>query len=271
MTYIVAGFPEICTDGIFQDDTGAAVISSILPIGKTHNDKITISGANFSSTKGTVIIGGYTCTIVSWSDTEIVVIISQNVTPGTNTVSLITSTACTSSSYNVASPTGQLKSIRQKLREAIEYGVKQITVANGYNYTVKGAYDPPIGLEQMQEFPSINISYEQETAANADLGSHLQTGGNEALLHNSFIVQFDCLLSDIENMSDSQDKMLADIQKYFGNYYWIPDSNGNATAFNCIYMSSTPWGVHERKPLTGITVEYLVWYRQYLTNPAVSG
>lgn len=51
------------------------------------------------------------------------------------------------------------KSVRQRLRESIIYNLKQITIANGYKNTVKRVYDPPISMENMREYPTINIKW----------------------------------------------------------------------------------------------------------------
>jgi len=162
-------------------------------------------------------------------------------------------------------------SVREKIFAAIIYGLKQITTASGYNYTVRQVYDPPIGIDDMKEYPAINIDDGDENCANSSTGNHLQTGGNEALLHNSFTVILDCVVSDINFPRKARNKILADIQRYFGIHWNIPDNSGIPTAFNCFYQRSTPWGVYEkRKDLTGITIEYIVWYRQYLTNPSQS-
>lgn len=163
-----------------------------------------------------------------------------------------------------------MPSIRTNIRGAIQWGLTQITAGKGYNYTIKQAYSPPRGLSAFVEFPSVNITYLPETCANSSTGNHLQAG-NESLLLNQFTVRFDCVLSNIDDPELAQDNVLADIQKYFGVNYWIPDSNGDATAFNCVYEGSEGWGIHEQRPLTGITVDYIVWYRQRINDPAISG
>lgn len=270
----VAGWLETCTDGSFQVVAvagGDPTISSVLPAGQTINEDVTITGTNLGSTSGFVTIGGYICVIHSWADTSISARIPQQVSAGSNTVVVVTSgNKAASETYTVDTPAGQTTSIRTKIRDAIQWGLTQITTTNGYNYTVTNAYDPPRSLENMSDFPCINIHYGNETATNSQVGSHL-VAGNESLLHNTFSCEFDCVLSDIDDPQLAQDKILADLQKYFGTKHWVPDSDGAATAFNIIYESSEPWGIHEKRPLTGITVRFNVWYRQVVGNPGVSG
>jgi hypothetical protein len=123
----------------------------------------------------------------------------------------------------------------------------------------------------MPEFPFINLDFGVEDCANWRVGDHLQTGGNRAKLQNTLQIVMDCFLRDVNDSALAQERMLADIQKRFGNYYWVPDSGGTRTVFNCIYHSSEQWGVTVNKPIIGITVTYVVWYRQLLTDPEILG
>jgi hypothetical protein len=152
---------------------------------------------------------------------------------------------------------------------ALIYGLGKITTEGGYNYTIKKIYDPPVGIDEMYDYPSVNIEEESESCANQQ--THVQTGGNEAALLNSFGVRFDCIVQSTENPRQARNKIIADIQKYFGNNWNIPDTTGAATAFNCFYSGCTPWGLHDTKPLTGISILYTIWYKQKLTDPAKMG
>lgn len=158
-------------------------------------------------------------------------------------------------------------SCKDEIFNAIIYGLKQIKTSSGYNYTVRNVYDPPIELDNMIEYPSINVFEGRESCENANVGSHQQIGGNQAKLHNSFTFEMDCVLSEIENARQSRNKILADIQKYFGLHWGIPSSAGVDTSFCCFYQTSTPWGIDKMKPRTGITISYIVWYDQLLTDP----
>jgi len=152
---------------------------------------------------------------------------------------------------------------------AIRYGATDSIVStSGYYNTMRRAYDPIRTRGNMEEFPACNVKIEDEFSENV---SNVQKDQNQALLSNSFVLSMDCFLNDTNDPALEQDRILADVQKYFGINYFIPDVNGNATAFNCYYDSSVPHGINTNKPESGILIRYRVWYRQELTNPGQSG
>jgi hypothetical protein len=160
---------------------------------------------------------------------------------------------------------------RTEIRTAWKYNLEQITTANGYNYDIRRVYDPIKSPEQMTELPAVNLDFGVEECANWVEGGHLQTGGNRAILHNQLDVVMDVFMQDVNDIPLAQEKILADIQKRFGNFYWVPNSDGTRTVFNCIYKSSNPFGLGVNKPNCGISITYVVWYRQSLTDPTVLG
>lgn len=162
-------------------------------------------------------------------------------------------------------------SVRMKIHSAIKYHLSQITAGSEYYNTIraKNIYDPPVSLQRFNEYPSVNVIWGREDCQNRNPGSHGQVGGNIGLLHNDFVVDFDCVIPHHNDPALEQNKMLADIQKKFGIRYALPSSDGSASgAFNCFYASSEPWGT--RESLTGITVSVVVWYMQLSNNPAVA-
>ena len=156
---------------------------------------------------------------------------------------------------------------RDQIIDAWIAGLKTITKANGYFCNVQGVFDPPIGMMEMNAYPSCNMLYEDETCANSDIGKHLQTGGNNAILQNRFGVRMIWYLSENKTPRKAQNMILADVQKYFGNHWNVPDVNGNPTAWTTIYSGSTPMGVQDEVPQTGIEIRFNVWYRQQLVDP----
>ena len=159
--------------------------------------------------------------------------------------------------------------VRSRIRQAAVYGLKnRITTAGGYWNNVKRAYDPVRTYEQFDVYPCINVSTENEICDNA---SDFTIEQQQLRLHNSFILQMVAFLNDNNDPALAEDKILADIQMYFGKNFRIPDSAGTATAFNCYYEGAEPIGTNRTKPNTGIIVKYRVWYRQFSTDPAIAG
>jgi len=157
------------------------------------------------------------------------------------------------------------KSIRTRVREAIKYGLQTITMESGYHRTIKDVFDPPVNYEKMKRFPVINLLWGQEERTNAHLA------GNNSLCDIRLTSQIDIFLGNPKNISEEQDNVLQDIQRYFGNKYYVPDSDGNRTAFDIIYSGASPWGMGEDEAngIGGVSVFFDVYYRYNLQNPEI--
>jgi hypothetical protein len=159
-------------------------------------------------------------------------------------------------------------SVKDNIIDAVQYGLQSITTASGYNNTVVNAYSPPIELSAIQGTPSINIYEGTDICSNTvKPGAHTQTGGNQAKLFNSFILDLQCVMNVVDSPRKARNGFIADVQKYFGLHWNVPDVNGIPTAFNCMYHSSTPWGQLANSPQFGFDIWFQVWYTQYLTDP----
>lgn len=152
-------------------------------------------------------------------------------------------------------------SARTDLRQAIKYGITQITTAAGYHYNFVRVYDPPISAERMFEYPSVNIYWGDERRLTD------RTFGNNPLLDLHMSIMLSVFLKADDDPSTAVDNVLADVQKYFGNYYYNPSSEGDRTVFNMMYSSSSPWGVGANDPNFGIDIEFDVWYTIKLADP----
>ncbi len=154
--------------------------------------------------------------------------------------------------------------------EAIAYkdGNETTVATEGYYNTVARAYDPPRDYERFDEFPCFNVSILDE---NSSVQSHEQCSPGNGNIYNSFTLEMTGYIQDNNDPALAQDKLLADVQKYFGINYWIPDSEGRATATVCSYESCEPFGTEDNRPRTGVIIRYKVWYDQKLTNPSQSG
>lgn len=146
-------------------------------------------------------------------------------------------------------------SIKTNLRNAIVTCTKEITTAGGYNFNFLSVNDPPINMEQMKEYPTVNILYGREQR----LGERYKTSNNP-LFDILLPCEFDVFLHSQENSSLDQDKALADLQKYFGYNPYVVPSGGDRTVFEIIWLSSNPWGTERETPNCGITVEFEIYY-----------
>ena len=163
-------------------------------------------------------------------------------------------------------------SVKDNIADAIQYGLLQITKANGYANDIVRVYDPPVDIGAMQEFPCFNYFEGMDDCTNVSSpGSHQQTGGNQAKLFNEFVVELDGYVNVVGSARKTRNSLLADVEKYIGNHWNLPDSNGVPSAFNCMYLSSAPFGEQVNSPQTGMTIRLKVWYDQKLTDPALRG
>jgi hypothetical protein len=163
-------------------------------------------------------------------------------------------------------------SIKDNIADAIQFGLLQITQAAGCANTVKKVYDPPVDIGTMKEFPCFNYFEGPDDCTNVSMpGVHQQTGGNQAKLFNSFIIELDGYLNTKENPRKARNSLLADVQNYIGNHWNLPDSNGVPSAFNCMYLSSVPFGEQVNSPQFGMTIRLKVWYDQKLTDAKSRG
>lgn len=152
-------------------------------------------------------------------------------------------------------------SARTSLRNAFAACIKEMNQTAGFNFDYLHVYDPPLNMEKMTEFPVVNLQWGIERRSN----THLM--GNDPLLDLSMTLQIDVFLSEFNDPSLSIDKVIADFQKYFGVNYYVRPAGSDRTAFNCLYLSATPWGTEVETPSCGVSLEFEVWYSIRLTNP----
>jgi hypothetical protein len=174
--------------------------------------------------------------------------------------------------------------VRSRIRNAVLYALRNriksgeptvkyaasgnTTVANeGYYLTIKNAYDPPRHFDQMPEFPAVNVFISNESCEDT---SNTQIEQNTFLLSNSFILRLECFIHNVNDPDLECDKLLADLQRYFGTNYSIPDENGVSTAMAIYYSGSEILGTESTRPNIYINVEFKVWYRQRNNNPTIS-
>jgi len=136
----------------------------------------------------------------------------------------------------------------------------------GYYNSLKYCYDNPITYEAATGFPFINMFIDHEDCST---GSDSRLDQNSGMLHNKFSLRLEVFLNTNTNQSYLMDTILADLQRYFGINYYIPDSEGNATCMNCYYSGSDRWSLDINNPICGITVLFDVWYRQKLIDPTI--
>lgn len=157
------------------------------------------------------------------------------------------------------------QTVREKIRAAAAYGIKNtIAKSNGYYNNIGEVNVEDVEFAERKNFPSIDLVWGDEIYTNDVPGSHT-TGAYEKIA-DLFIEGW---FHEAEDMTLEKEKLIADIEKYFGTNYWIPDSSGNQTAFNCMLTKNSHFGGENNKPKGGISMLLKVYYRIELTNPNV--
>lgn len=159
--------------------------------------------------------------------------------------------------------------VRTNIREAIKRGLLSIQkgVACG-NYTFKSTVyevcDPPKAPNEFKELVAINLFFGDERSVESAL---MVQGDNRGMYQMSVDMTLDCFLNSNDEPSLTQEKILADTIAYFGKNYHIPDQYGNATVFQVLYESSSPFGMKIQNPDCGVTINFKVWYRMVRLDP----
>lgn len=154
-----------------------------------------------------------------------------------------------------------MSSVRTNLRSALVACVREMTTAAGYNYTYSAVHEPPLNMEKMTTFPTVNILLGREERR----GDRYM--GNNPILDIFVPVQFDVFMHDQNDTSLAQDKAIADFQKYFGLNYYIKPAASARTAFNAIWLASTIWGTEIEVPNCGVSIDFEVFYSIRLNDP----
>jgi len=173
-------------------------------------------------------------------------------------------TPSASTSYGFGSmtlPTPQ--SAREKVRAAAAYGIKNtISQANGYFNDIGEVNVQEIEFAHRKAFPSIDLLWGDEIYQNTVPGSN-----TTHLYEKVADLWIEAWLDDYDDMTLEKEKLIADIEKYFGTNYWIPDASGNRTAFNCMLARNAHFGQRDNTPKGGVSLLLKVYYRTPFTNP----
>ncbi len=138
----VGGFDCACPMGLFGDGI-ACTQASVTPDFGVVTDNVTISGAGFGATQGTITVDGVSALVTSWSDTSIVVPI-PDVMPGLVSIEI----------SPTASPAGSLPFtvvLPPKL-----YVHSGASIANGNASVVILDFDPTTG-ELVETLPQVEL------------------------------------------------------------------------------------------------------------------
>ncbi|MBU2685932.1 MAG: hypothetical protein KKF27_22035, partial [Gammaproteobacteria bacterium] len=143
-----------------------------------------------------------------------------------------------------------------------EYGLRTITIGNGYNVTVGDIHSNIVSPEGQLNCPAVNADFIREEYRNA--------AGQRSLGWLPKIAYVDLLwnVKNIDSLRAEESKALADCEKYFFNNRHIPDSGGSATVFgDTMFLGNERRGMEADSPAGQIITHMKITYLQAQLDP----
>jgi len=150
---------------------------------------------------------------------------------------------------------------RDDLRNALIRNLRLITTASGYKTTMQ-VNDDVKTFEQLKNKVEINVHPEPEDVMNAE-----DFGLSDNLLHKTMSYRIDANGTNINNIVEEREKILADIEYLIANNWSLPDSDSRATALVSMPVYNEPLGIGTDEPNGIMRVGLTCIYRQHLLDP----
>ena len=165
------------------------------------------------------------------------------------------------------------RSVRTRIREALADGIKnRINKNDGYFFNIGEVHvNAPANNGNRKAFPSVDILFVTERYTNNRQGGGSLGGFNKfaTILIDGHLFEDKCNLL-IEDIVLMRENFVADIERFVGNFFFIPDSSGVETAFSTIPINNDTYGIKSTEPLGGVEVIIEVSYRIEQKNPTQS-
>ena len=165
------------------------------------------------------------------------------------------------------------RSVRTRIREALADGIKnRINKNDGYFFNIGEVHvNAPANNGDRKSFPSVDILWVTERYTNSFSGGASLGGFNKfaTILLDGHLFEDECNLL-IEDIVLMRENFVADIERFIGNFFFIPDESGVETAFNTIPKNNDTYGIKSTEPFGGVDVLIEISYRIEQKNPTQS-
>lgn len=155
-------------------------------------------------------------------------------------------------------------SCRTRIRQALLYLLKQISIDNGYKTNVSEVHDEALNFNNIKRFPAIVLTFATENI--------LEYGVN----NQTFVKQFhelraflDCFVYERETPSFAREELIHDLEKLIGVNHGLPGEDGKCTCYFAQPVSIIPFGMKSNLPYVGFSMELLIKYAQKRDDPTV--
>lgn len=158
--------------------------------------------------------------------------------------------------------------VKTNIRTALSYGLKQITIANGYFNNVGQVFYSIPTRGMIVDYPSCVLLW-GETPTESPEGSESRVDQSDGLLHKFASLTTLWYIKEGNDAALAREQLLADVEYRIGNYFTIPNSGGVATCLHSWIDSEEPISWNYNEPLIGQKIDIKIRYRQSITDPTV--
>ncbi len=163
-----------------------------------------------------------------------------------------------------------VNSIRTKIREALAYGIKNIiSKSNGYFFNIGEVHVNAVANNaKRKKYPSVDILWQRERYTNSITGGNSLKGHNKiaSILLYGHLFEENCKKSP-EDIVLMRENFVADMDKFFGINFFIPNSSGIRTAFNTIPINNFVNGIEATEPYGSVEYNIELYYRIEVGDP----
>lgn len=261
LSYVTDGILSTPVSGIGLPVIGIAIPSQGTVLGGIRTR---IYGGYFGSFGGVVLVGGTLATVLEWSDNEI--LISTPIgTVGSADITVITAdTLSYTLNDGFVFTNGANESVRNRIRDALIYQLKQITINNGYRNNIVEVHDVLPSMEKLRNFPAVVVVLGDENIVNYDVQS-----STFKTMQKDLQIFLHIFLQEHNDVGQAQDRIIADIEKMIGIHFGLEGEDGQCTTFLSQIVSSRPFGLTVNKPNCGVTINLRARYQQLRKDPTV--
>ena len=164
-----------------------------------------------------------------------------------------------------------MPTVKQNIRTQLKSMAVGMTKANGFNIDVCEVNTKDVSIENIKEFPCINILLDDTEILNAD-----ESSSDAQHLRKKLNGVFDAYIEKSDDQEDTIDLWEADFEKRFLASYPLGGVPPAPTAYTVegkaleiLLINQIPFNLQDEKKIVGMIIPFSVWYRQDIEDPTV--
>jgi hypothetical protein len=153
------------------------------------------------------------------------------------------------------------KSIRTQIRENLEHGLSKIKARSGYHGGFSHVRDFPEPVSNVINFPSVNLRFTSENYTAYSLGYLVKT----------LTFTFDVWVRSIDSITQNENKVIHDIERYFMINPNLPGKNGVGVRGDFRFTNNSRKGrLNDESTYGYVSIEAEFRYLQNLLDPTLT-